>query len=144
MNGQCSLCSHAVAAVKIYFQACSLLFQAGNVRFAPGSVLFDAGSGTWSREQKAGRHKKIAPALCGRRAGASVWLNITWTSEYEMNKVVEYGVSHQQEQQRHAHHLGNLHEAVAGLAPRDHLVEQEEHMATVEGRYGQYVHESQN
>ena len=58
--------------------------------------------------------------------------------------VVEIGHYHENEQEGYAYILCSYHEFLAGLAPCYHLVEQEEHVATVECRYGKDVHEGQD
>ena len=58
--------------------------------------------------------------------------------------VVEVGDHQQQDEQAEADILCLDHEVLGGFAARDNLVEQEQHVTTVEGRNGQDVHEGED
>ena len=65
-------------------------------------------------------------------------------SEQEIAEVVEYGQSHEQQQENHADGLGTFECLFARLAARDDFDEQEEHMTAIECGDGQDVHEGQH
>ena len=58
--------------------------------------------------------------------------------------VVQIGHHHEQDDDAKAHIFGTNHELLRRLAARNHFVEQEQHVATIEGRNGQDVHEGQD
>lgn len=65
-------------------------------------------------------------------------------SEYESPAIVEDGEGHEREQEDHAQHLGAFHEFLARLAPRGNFVEEEEHVAAIEGGDGEDVDEGEH
>ena len=54
------------------------------------------------------------------------------------------GEGHEREQEDHAQHLGAFHEFLARLAPRGNFVEEEEHVAAIEGGDGEDVDEGEH
>ena len=65
-------------------------------------------------------------------------------SEDESPAIVEDGEGHEREQEDHAQHLGAFHEFLARFAPRDNFVEEEEHVAAIEGGDGEDVDEGEH
>lgn len=65
-------------------------------------------------------------------------------SEDESPAIVEDGEGHEREQEDHAQHLGAFHEFLARLAPRGNFVEEEEHVAAIEGGDGEDVDEGKH
>lgn len=65
-------------------------------------------------------------------------------SEDESPAIVEDGEGHEREQEDHAQHLGAFHEFLARLAPRGNFVEEEEHVAAIEGGDGEDVDEGEH
>ena len=65
-------------------------------------------------------------------------------SEDESSTIVEDGEGHEREQEDHAQHLGAFHEFLARLAPRGNFVEEEEHVAAIEGGDGEDVDEGEH
>ena len=65
-------------------------------------------------------------------------------SEEEPQNIIEIRPYKKTEEQDHTGHLGILHKLVARFAAGYHLVEEEEHMTTVQCGNRQYIHESQN
>ena len=55
---------------------------------------------------------------------------------YPPQYVVEVGYNHKQEQDAYADVFGPNHKVLAGLAARNHLVQQEQHVAAIKGRNG--------
>ena len=71
-------------------------------------------------------------------------LYFLFPSEYESPAIVEDGEGHEREQEDHAQHLGAFHEFLARLAPRGNFVEEEEHVAAIEGGDGEDVDEGEH
>lgn len=96
----------------------------------------------------------IASSLATRRGeGAAgccfffwpfVVLYFLFPSEDESPAIVEDGEGHEREQEDHAQHLGAFHEFLARLAPRGNFVEEEEHVAAIEGGDGEDVDEGEH
>ena len=55
---------------------------------------------------------------------------------YPPQYVVEVGHNHKQEQDAYADVFGPDHKVLAGLAARNHFVQQEQHVAAIKGRNG--------
>lgn len=68
-------------------------------------------------------------------------LDVCFGGLEEPQDIVEVGPDEQYEQQYHAYGLCHFEELVAGLAPCNHLIQKEQHVPAIEGRYGQDVHE---
>lgn len=79
----------------------------------------------------------------GPRSVISPWGGLVHDAECPQD-VVEIGEEHEEEEYSHAGVFGVYHELVARLAPCDHLIEQEEHVASVEGRDREDVHECED
>lgn len=73
-----------------------------------------------------------------------LWFSILIPSEDESPAIVEDGEGHEREQEDHAQHLGAFHEFIARLAPRGNFVEEEEHVAAIEGGDGEDVDEGEH
>ena len=73
-----------------------------------------------------------------------VVLYFLFPSEDESPAIVEDGEGHEREQEDHAQHLGAFHEFLARLAPRGNFVEEEEHVAAIEGGDGEDVDEGEH
>ena len=85
----------------------------------------------------------------GRGSGAVFFLAFCgslfpFPSEDESPAIVEDGEGHEREQEDHAQHLGAFHEFLARLAPRGNFVEEEEHVAAIEGGDGEDVDEGEH
>lgn len=88
---------------------------------------------------------------CGEGGGGGavsfsgfLWFSILIPSEDESPAIVEDGEGHEREQEDHAQHLGAFHEFLARLAPRGNFVEEEEHVAAIEGGDGEDVDEGEH
>lgn len=107
---------------------CILIVRTGLV-FSPASSLA-------TRRGEVLKRDAVFRDLCG-----SLFL---FPSEYESPAIVEDGEGHEREQEDHAQHLGAFHEFLARLAPRGNFVEEEEHVAAIEGGDGEDVDEGEH
>ena len=101
-----------------------------------GLVFSPASSLATRRREGLKRDVVFFLAFCG-----SLFL---FPSEDESPAIVEDGEGHEREQEDHAQHLGAFHEFLARLAPRGNFVEEEEHVAAIEGGDGEDVDEGEH
>ena len=90
------------------------------------------------------RREEGAAAGCCFFFWLFVVLYFLFPSEDESPAIVEDGEGHEREQEDHAQHLGAFHEFLARLAPRGNFVEEEEHVAAIEGGDGEDVDEGEH
>ncbi len=109
---------------------CILNVRTGWLFFSPASSL------ATHRGEGAAVMLFLFLAFCG-----SLFL---FPSEDESPAIVEDGEGHEREQEDHAQHLGAFHEFLARLAPRGNFVEEEEHVAAIEGGDGEDVDEGEH
>ena len=64
--------------------------------------------------------------------------------EEDAVEVVSVGIEQKCQQEEEAYGIGNLKETVGRLPASHNLYQKEEDIATVESRYGNYIHEGEN